>query len=52
MTVDHVAGLLGCSTKALYKMVKQKRLPCYRLGAAIRLDPQHTANWLEAHSTI
>jgi excisionase family DNA binding protein len=52
MTVDHVAGLLGSSPKSLYKLIKQQRLPCYRVGAAIRLDPQHTANWLQARSTV
>jgi excisionase family DNA binding protein len=52
MTVEYVAHLLGSSPKTLYKMVKSNRLPCYRLGAAIRLDPQITADWLQARSTI
>lgn len=50
LTINYVAGLLGVSPKTLYAMVKQKRLPCYYLGQAIRLDPVTTANWLEARS--
>lgn len=51
LTVSAVAELLDCSAKSIYQLVKQKRLPALRIGASVRLDPFHLAQWLEAHST-
>jgi excisionase family DNA binding protein len=51
LTVPAVADLLGCSSKSIYALVKQKRLPALRIGASVRIDPFHLAQWLEAHST-
>jgi excisionase family DNA binding protein len=52
LTVPYVAELLGCSPKTIYAMVKQKRLPAFFLGAAVRLDPHHVADWLLNNSTV
>ena len=51
LSVADAADLLSCSPKSVYALIKQKRLPALRIGASVRLDPFHLANWLEAHST-
>ena len=51
LSVADAADMLSLSPKSIYALVKQKRLPALRIGASVRLDPFHLANWLEAHST-
>ena len=47
LTADQLASLLGIRAKQIYKLAKNGRLPVYRFGASIRLDPRITADWLE-----
>jgi DNA binding domain, excisionase family len=44
---DELAEVLAISRKHLYKLAKSGRIPCYRMGGAIRFDPEATAQWLE-----
>lgn len=37
-TVTEAAAALGISRGAVYLLVKQRRVPCYRFGDLIRLD--------------
>ena len=50
LTVEQLASLLQCSKKALYKMIKRGTLPCFRIGAMLRFDPEVTAQWLRSRS--
>jgi excisionase family DNA binding protein len=45
-TVEEAAALLRCSTKLLYKHVRQGKLQAYRLGTLIRLDSAAIKEWL------
>jgi excisionase family DNA binding protein len=51
LTVEVLGRLLSASPKTLYKAVKSGRLPAYRIGGSIRLDPFEVAQWLRARST-
>jgi len=51
LTVDELATLTTTSVKTLYKAIAAGRLPAYRIGGAIRLDPAETAAWLRERST-
>lgn len=44
--LDDLADLLSVDRTTLYRMVRARRLPSYRIGTLIRLDPKTTANWL------
>lgn len=51
LTVESLGILLSTSPKTLYKAVKAGRLPAYRIGGSIRLDPSEVAAWLRARHT-
>ncbi|WP_089407781.1 helix-turn-helix domain-containing protein [Granulicella rosea] len=46
-TAENLAELLSLSKKHIYRLAKQGRMPSYRVGGAVRFDPQATADWLE-----
>lgn len=46
-TADELSEVLAISRKHVYKLAKSGRIPCYRMGGAIRFDPEDTAQWLE-----
>lgn len=46
------ADLLGVSAKFIYGQIRQGRLPAYRVGSMIRLDPKAAAAWLRSRSTV
>ena len=48
MTAKELAGLLSISTKTLYKMIKENRIPCMRIGDLVRFDRQITIEWIRA----
>ena len=51
LTVKQASALLGLHPQTLYKWSRLPgRLPCLRLGGALRLDPQALARWIEAGS--
>jgi len=51
LTIGDLANLLNQSPKTLYKAVKSGRLPAYRVGGSIRLDPHDIAEWLRKRRT-
>lgn len=51
LTVGEVAPVVGQSPKTLYKAISTGRLPAYRLGGSIRLDPYDVAEWLRNRRT-
>lgn len=51
LTIEELATMVGVSPKTLYKAVKTGRLPAYRIGGSIRLDPEDIADWLRKRRT-
>ena len=51
LTVDELGTLLNSSPKTLYKAISAGRLPAYRIGGSIRLDPHDVAEWLRDRHT-
>jgi len=51
LTVDVLSKLVTISEKTLYKAIKAGRLPGYRLGGSVRLEPAEVAKWLRQRST-
>lgn len=51
LTVEELATLVSQSPKTLYKAIDAGRLPAYRLGGSIRLDPHDVAEWLRNRRT-
>lgn len=49
-TATELGELLNLSGKHIYKLAQTGRMPSYRVGGAIRFDPQATADWLEGKS--
>lgn len=47
-TAAELSDVLSLSQKHFYKLAKAGRIPCIRIGGAIRFDPATTANWLES----
>ena len=47
MTVKEVAEQLGVSRGLVYKLVRTGHLESYRIGAAIRISPEHLQRYLE-----
>ena len=48
LTVPALASLLDVGRRTIYEHIERGRLKAYRIGTAVRLDPQVTADWLEA----
>jgi excisionase family DNA binding protein len=46
LKVQEVAELLGVSDRHIYELVADGTLPAFRVGKAIRFDPQDLADWL------
>ena len=47
-SAEELAELLNLSRKHIYKLCKQGRMPCVRIGGAVLFDPRVTADWLES----
>lgn len=43
-----LAHILGVSRLLIYKRARTGRIPCFRIGGAVRFDPAIVARWLEA----
>jgi len=46
MKVAELCELLGVDDKHIYRMAARGSLPSFRVGGAVRFDPQEVANWL------
>lgn len=47
LTVSQLSDLLSVGRRTLYDAIDSGRLPAYRFGSNVRLDPQTTADWLQ-----
>ena len=48
MKVAELCDLLGVDDKHIYRMAARGSLPSFRVGGAVRFDPQEVAKWLRA----
>ena len=48
LKVSDLTEPLGMDDKTIYRMAARGLIPSFRLGGAIRFDPQEIANWLRA----
>lgn len=46
LTAHELAELLNVSDITLFKHCKDGRIPCFRIGTAVRFDPVSVARWL------
>jgi excisionase family DNA binding protein len=46
--VADLTRILGVDDKHIYRMAARGLLPSFRVGAAVRFDPQEVAKWLRA----
>lgn len=51
MTVDEVAELVNVSSRHIYQLVKDGKIPHYHIGSALRFDPDEVKKWLVASAT-
>lgn len=51
LNIESLGILLSTSPKTLYKAVKAGRLPAFRIGGSIRLDPSEVVQWLRERHT-
>ena len=45
LRADEVAKLLGVSREFIYKKAEARVIPAYRLGRALRFDPEELLAW-------
>ncbi len=48
LKVSELAKILSMSRKTIYKLISDGKLPVFRVGDSIRLDPVYTAEWLRS----
>ena len=48
LKVEELAELTAISSKTLYRMIEARKLPAFRIGGCVRLEPTTTANWLRS----
>jgi excisionase family DNA binding protein len=51
MTVDEVAKLMNVSSRHIYQLVKDGKIPHFHVGGAVRFDPDNVKKWLVAAET-
>ena len=44
--VSDLAAILGVDDKHIYRMAARGQIPSFRVGGAVRFDPQEVAKWL------
>lgn len=48
LKAGEVARLLEVTPQHIYFLAAQSLIPCFRVGGAIRFDPQELATWLKS----
>ena len=49
LTITEVAKRLGMHPVSVYRMVKEARLPAFRIGRLLRFDRDQIENWVRMH---
>jgi excisionase family DNA binding protein len=48
LKVEELSAMTSISRKTLYRLISTRKLPAFRIGGSVRLDPTTTANWLRS----
>ncbi|MGB9415099.1 MAG: helix-turn-helix domain-containing protein [Acidobacteriaceae bacterium] len=51
LTAKEFAPMLAVSERQITAMVKAGRMPGFKIGGAVRIDPGEAADWLEERRT-
>ncbi len=51
LKVPEAAIILGIHRVTCFKMTEDGRIPSFRIGTAVRIDPALLADYIEKHST-
>jgi excisionase family DNA binding protein len=46
MKANELAKLLGVTRQQIYKLAASRTIPSFRIGTAVRFDPNQVADWL------
>ena len=46
LTLKETADWLRCHNSSLYRMVKARSIPFFRVGTDLRFDPQRVQQWM------
>jgi len=46
ITVEDVSKMMKVSRIWIYKLCREKKIPCYRIESCIRFDPGEIKEWL------
>jgi len=46
LTVEEFAELVRISEKTVRRQIRAGKIPAYRIGTLVRLDPAQTAEWM------
>lgn len=47
LTVEEIAKYIGISKEQIYLMVREKRIPCFRIGRRILFKRESIDRWIE-----
>jgi excisionase family DNA binding protein len=50
LTVNEAAALLRITTRSVYQMIAEKRIPYRRVGRAVRFERTELMNWTKAQT--
>lgn len=51
LKVAEAAEIAGVHRVTMFKMTEDGRVPSFRMGTAVRIDPAELADYIERHST-
>lgn len=46
MTVKELASYLSCHTSTIYRLIRERKIPCFKLGSDWRFSQQAINNWI------
>ncbi len=49
LTTKEVAGYLRCHPTTVYRMVREHKLPCFRIGADYRFEESAIEQWVASN---
>lgn len=51
LNVKEVADYLSCSVSSIRNLVREKKLPCFRIGSKINFNKEAIDNWVHSQET-
>ncbi len=50
LSVEEIVPYLGVSKRSIYRLIKEKGLPAYKIGKLIRLKKTEVEKWLKSNN--